>query len=89
MRIRQFKYKAQLLTKGLVEINKRHVNTNSFSKFPFSFFLSFLFRPVHIVYVCFNNVAISLYNVDRFGNRRRKKDQKLKKNKCWEKRWQK
>lgn len=52
MRIRQFKYKAQLLTKGLVEINKRHVNTSSFSKFPFSFFLSFLFRPVHIVYTC-------------------------------------
>lgn len=51
MRIRQFKYKAQLLTKGHVEINKRHVNTNSFSKFPFfSFF--FLFRPVHIVYTC-------------------------------------
>lgn len=50
MRIRQFKYKAQLLTKGHVEINKRHVNTNSFSKFPFFFF--FFFRPVHIVYTC-------------------------------------
>lgn len=26
--------------------------------------------------MCFNNVAISLYNVDRFGNRRRKKRSK-------------
>lgn len=44
--MRQFKYKARLSTKGNVSINKRHVNTNSFSKIPI------FFRPVHIVYTC-------------------------------------
>lgn len=87
MRIRQFKYKAQLLTKGHVEINKRHVNTNSFSK---SLFFFFFFRPVHIVYTCVLIMwPLAFIMLIVLETEEEKKDQKLKKNKCWEKRWQK